>query len=300
MSIAQDRKAASLRNAASDTKLARVESLLAEGVDPNAADPWGGTALQFAVRYAYNSESEALKIVEVLLAAGADINAADEDGLTPLSLAAIYGYPAILKHLIAAGADVNPRHAEGMTPIAMIEGTPELRGRRRRIITILEKAGGVRKVAARQRTRYPRAIDPDRVGKYPAMTNAGGGFVWDAVLEYRVWCHPERGAADEADGNDYYYAFATYPDAQRFADSYTGAEEPVALILQKEYIDEPSTGKYVHVKKRRMTEWPVEFLSRPCRRPTTIPDFMSPSAPANRLDILRGLVKPPRRSKRKG
>src|SRR5262245_43334385 len=29
-------------------------------------------------------------------------------------------------------------------------------------------------------------------------------YVWDEVLEYRVWCHPERGAPVDCDGNDYY------------------------------------------------------------------------------------------------
>lgn len=139
--------------------------------------------------------------------------------------------------------------------------------------------------------RLPRAIDPARVGKYPATAAAGGGFVWDAVLEYRVWCHPERGAPDKAEGNDYYYAFATLPDALRFSKEYQGAEEPVALILQREYIDEPSPGKYIHVRKRRVAEWPVEFLFRPRRTKSTIPDFLSPTAPDNRLDILRGLAR---------
>jgi putative acetyltransferase len=143
----------------------------------------------------------------------------------------------------------------------------------------------------RKRTRYPRAIDPARVGKYAACAGEGGGFVWDAVLEYRVWCHPENGAPDDADGNDYYFAFASYPEALRFSKECPGAEEPVALILQKEYIDEPAPGEYVHVKKRRLTEWPVEFLSRPRRRKNTISDFLSPTAPRNRLAILRGTAR---------
>lgn len=141
------------------------------------------------------------------------------------------------------------------------------------------------------RTRFPRAIDPARVGRYAATAGAGGGFVWDAVLEYRVWCHPEQGAPDKAEGSDYYYAFACYPDALRFSQEYPGAEEPLALVLQKEYLDEAKPGKYTHVKKRRVTEWPVEFLSRPRRTKRTIPDFLSPTAPHNRLDILRGLVR---------
>jgi hypothetical protein len=150
----------------------------------------------------------------------------------------------------------------------------------------------------RQRKRFPRAIDPKRVGKYPALSKAGGGYVWDAVLEYRVWCCPAAGAPDKADGSDYYYAFASYPEALRFSKNYRGADEPIALVLQREYIDEPKLRKYKHVKRRRITEWPVESLSRPRRDERTIPDFLAPSAPSNRLEILRGLAKKPRRIKR--
>jgi putative acetyltransferase len=143
----------------------------------------------------------------------------------------------------------------------------------------------------KKRARFPRAVDPATVGKYPAVCGAGGGFVWDAVLEYRVWCHPEGGAPDTDDGNDYYYPFASYPEALHFSEKTPGAEEPLALVLQKEYIAEPVSGEYVHVKKKRITEWPVEFLARPRRGRNTIPDFLSPNAPSNRLDILRGLAK---------
>ena len=141
--------------------------------------------------------------------------------------------------------------------------------------------------------RYPDAIDVALVGTYPGLVKAGGGYVWDAVLEYRVWCHPERGAPDLEGGSDYYHSFATYQAALEFAESTPGAEEPVALILQEEYIDEPEEGRYVHVRERRLTEWPVTFLARPKRTPTTIPDFLSPDAPSNRLDIIRGLASPP-------
>jgi hypothetical protein len=61
--------------------------------------------------------------------------------------------------------------------------------------------------------QYPDVLDPGRVGTYPALVNAGGGYVWDAVLEYRVWCHPENEAPDEGDGSDYFYSFATYAEA---------------------------------------------------------------------------------------
>lgn len=137
---------------------------------------------------------------------------------------------------------------------------------------------------------FPDAVAPDLVGTYSPAANSGGGYVWDEVLEYRVWCHPERGAPDTQDGNDYYYAFATYAEAFAFSRGTIGAEEPLALIRQLEYIDEPNPGEYRHVGEERVTEWPVEFLRRPRRTNKTITDFLSPTAPANRLDILRGLT----------
>ena len=138
---------------------------------------------------------------------------------------------------------------------------------------------------------YPDASDPSAVGTYPASVGAGGGFVWDEVLEYRVWCHPERGAPDHDDGSDYFHAFATYAEALAFSQETAGAEEPLALILQREHINEKEPGVYEHVTQERLTEWPPEFLSRPRRTDRTIPDFLSPSAPPNRLDIIRGLAK---------
>jgi hypothetical protein len=139
-------------------------------------------------------------------------------------------------------------------------------------------------------SKYPAVKDPGLVGSYPGFVKSGGGYVWDEVLEYRVWCHPERGASNDYDGDDYYYAFETYEDALEFSENNPGTEEPLALILQEEYINEPEPGKYEHIRKQRLTEWSVEFLNTPRCNANTIPDFMSPDAPANRLEILRGEV----------
>src|SRR5262250_3336131 len=136
----------------------------------------------------------------------------------------------------------------------------------------------------------PDAVNRGLVGTYSADAKAGGGYVWDDVLEYRVWCCPARDSSDLADWIDYYRAFATYAEALAFSQNTEGAEEPLALIRQIEYIDEPSPGEYHHVKEERITEWQVEFLRRPRRTQNAIPDFLSPNAPANRLDILRGLT----------
>lgn len=137
---------------------------------------------------------------------------------------------------------------------------------------------------------YPDAKDPEKIGTFSARSYAGGGYVWDEVLEYRVWCSPRNEAEDLENGNDYYYVFAKYVKAVEFSRSTKGADPPIALILQKEYIDEPETGCYIHVKQERITEWPVEFLTRPKRSDNTIPDFMSSDAPENKLDIIRGLL----------
>src|SRR6476660_9196911 len=77
-----------------------------------------------------------------------------------------------------------------------------------------------------QSVAYPDAVDPSLVGTYSALAKAGGGFVWDDVLEYRVWCHPEDGS------DDYYHAFATYPEALAFARRTKQAEDPLVLIRQ--------------------------------------------------------------------
>ena len=136
---------------------------------------------------------------------------------------------------------------------------------------------------------YPKVLDKIKVGTYPAVVKSGGGYVWDEVLEYRVWCHPEHGAEDLEEGNDYFYAFASHEEAFDFFLTHEGAEEPIALVLQREYIDEPAPEMYIHKKEERVTEWPVTFLSRPKRSATTLPDFFATNAPANRLDIIRGL-----------
>jgi putative acetyltransferase len=132
----------------------------------------------------------------------------------------------------------------------------------------------------------PEAMDGDLVGTYPARAFAGGGYVWDEVLEYRVWCHPESGTGDLADGSDYYYAFATYEEARVFSEGNSGVEQPLALILQREYIEEPEPGEYRHEVQERRAEWPVDFLSRRRRRANTIPDFLASGPPPN-LDLLR-------------
>lgn len=122
---------------------------------------------------------------------------------------------------------------------------------------------------------YPKAIDFKMVGKYPAHTKSGGGYFYDHVLEYRVWCRPWLGAPDEFEGEIYYYAFASYEEALEFSNNTEGSEMPLVLIRQLEWINEPEPQNYIHEKGERLTEWQVEWLIDGKREETSISQFMS-------------------------
>ncbi|WP_237524049.1 tetratricopeptide repeat protein [Shewanella sp. KX20019] len=68
-------------------------------------------------------------------------------------------------------------------------------------------------------------------------------------------------APDEFDGEIYYYAFHTYDEALEFSNTIDGSEEPLVLIKQHEWVDEPETGKFTHETGERLTEWRVEWLN---------------------------------------
>jgi hypothetical protein len=102
---------------------------------------------------------------------------------------------------------------------------------------------------------YPIAVDINKVGTYSGFTKSGAGYFYDEVLEYRVWMNPPEG------GDDYYQAFRTYEEGLAFSKSTLRAEEPLVLILQREWIDEPQPGHYVRKNQERITEWKVEWLA---------------------------------------
>ncbi len=129
--------------------------------------------------------------------------------------------------------------------------------------------------------KYPTVIDPDKVGEYEEAAYAGGGYFFDEVLEYRVWCYPNIGTnAVDAEGNlldianEYYRAFATFEQALAFADITPDSRTPVVLIRQLEWIDQPSRGVYIHNKGERITEWQASWLSRGVRQAEDIREFL--------------------------
>ena len=127
-------------------------------------------------------------------------------------------------------------------------------------------------------SRYPIATDPGRVGAFPGKTKSGAGYFYDEVLEYRVWLHPEQGAQRLAGDADYYAAFARYENALEYSSRTKGAEEPLALIRQRESINEPTPGTFIWDKVERITEWRVEWLKGSLRTPSSIPDFLAKHA----------------------
>ncbi len=133
--------------------------------------------------------------------------------------------------------------------------------------------------------KYPAVIDPDKVGEYEEAAYSGGGYFFDEVLEYRVWCYPDTDATNTDDSfldiaNEYYRAFATYEQALAFANDTPHSRAPVALIRQLEWIDQPSRGVYIHNKGERITEWQVEWLARGVRKAHDIGEFLLKNAKA--------------------
>jgi ankyrin repeat protein len=88
-----------------------VNALLDRGVDVNAAEGDGTTALHWA------AQLDDLATVELLLEAGATAAVANRFAVTPVELAANNGNGEIVARLLAAGADPNARSREGQTPL---------------------------------------------------------------------------------------------------------------------------------------------------------------------------------------
>ncbi|HEY8748699.1 MAG TPA: ankyrin repeat domain-containing protein [Tepidisphaeraceae bacterium] len=90
-----------LADAAEKADWPRVQSLLKEHADANAAQPDGTTALHWAV---YHDQTET---AQKLLQAGANASAANQFGVTPLSQACANGNGPLVRALLAAHVDAN-------------------------------------------------------------------------------------------------------------------------------------------------------------------------------------------------
>lgn len=91
--------------------LPRVERLLAEGADVDAAQGDGATALHWAVH------RDRHDLAARLLRADASVDAADDHGVTPLALACLNASVPMVDLLLAAGADPSLARSTGVTPL---------------------------------------------------------------------------------------------------------------------------------------------------------------------------------------
>ena len=90
---------------------ASVRALLGRGVDVNASEPDGTTALHWA---AHQGD---LDVLDLLLGAGVNVRAANRYGVTPLPLACENGNAAVIERLLIAGADPNVVLPGGQTAL---------------------------------------------------------------------------------------------------------------------------------------------------------------------------------------
>lgn len=60
-----------------------------------------------------------VECVQLLLSAGVDVNASDEEGWTALMGASMYGGPDVVRELLTHGANVNARDSQGRTPLSL-------------------------------------------------------------------------------------------------------------------------------------------------------------------------------------
>ena len=87
--------------------------LLERGVDSEARDTWGKTALHASAAAPFNYRLRP----EALIALGADVHATDNMGHTPLHSAADSKHLAAVRVLLSAGAKVDARSQSGHTPL---------------------------------------------------------------------------------------------------------------------------------------------------------------------------------------
>jgi len=104
-----------LHSSAKSGEYANVEILVEKGVDVNAQDNDGDTALMIAVREGHT------EVVKLLIEVGADVNAQDSDGDTALMTASRGGYLDVVQLLIDAGVDVNAKNDSGETALSLVE-----------------------------------------------------------------------------------------------------------------------------------------------------------------------------------
>ncbi len=176
---------------------------------------------------------------------------------------------------------------------AMLASEPSLRDARCRRRASRSSAATPQQPGRYATMGYPAVMDPNLVGTFPALAKSGGGYVWDEVLEYRVWCHPEQGAPDEDDGDDYFYAFASYEEAAAVLARYRRCRAAArARLATRAY--RRAGARAVRAREGRARHRMAGGVSRASATGREDhPEFLDPRPLQNRFDVLRATA--PRR-----
>lgn len=105
--------------------LAAIETLIAAGVNVNAATKAGTTPLMIAASFGQ------LTVLRMLNERGAVINKTRSDGFNALTLAVFFGHEDIVRELLTRGADINGARSRGGTTPEMwatVRGFPDIAG----------------------------------------------------------------------------------------------------------------------------------------------------------------------------
>jgi ankyrin repeat protein len=137
-----------LVDAARNTDRVAVRALLQKGLDVNAAEADGTTALHWA------SHRDDLESADLLIRAGANVNAANDLGATPLWTASLNGSGVMVRRLLQAGANPNAALLLGETPVmvASRSGNPDV------VEQLLARGANVNAHAARGQTALMWAV----------------------------------------------------------------------------------------------------------------------------------------------
>jgi ankyrin repeat protein len=155
-----------LAGAAERFDRARAAALIAQGVDVNAAQVDGMTALHWA---AYHDDLETAKL---LVKAGASVKAANRYGVTPLALACANGNEAMVTLLLEAGAD--PETALPGNETALM--TAARTGRLGPVKALLARGADVNARERRGQTALMWAADEGHAAVVRALLEAGADF----------------------------------------------------------------------------------------------------------------------------
>jgi uncharacterized protein len=147
---------ASLVKAVQSGDRAAAVKLLSQGVDVNASEPDGTTALHWA------AHRDDVDLVDRLIRAGAKVNARNDYGSTPMSEAAIAGDVAVIERLLKAGADVESPNADGQTALMIVARTSNVAAAR----LLLDRGANVNRV---EEWRHQTALIWAAAENQPAM-----------------------------------------------------------------------------------------------------------------------------------